>query len=94
MANRGTSNKIASCYTTSNCDLNSPLSQLVAKQNDIFVANPYIYDEIKKKEGNHFVMLKGTETIAESCSNLLSIFYNLVKVLNVPVERAVIRLPN
>jgi N-acetylglucosamine-6-phosphate deacetylase len=48
--------------------------------------------EIKKKEGNHFVMLKGTETIAGSCSDLLSIFYNLVNVLTVPVERAVMML--
>jgi N-acetylglucosamine-6-phosphate deacetylase len=48
--------------------------------------------EIRKKEDTHFVCLKGTETIAGSCSDLLSIFHNLVHTLNVPVERAVMML--
>lgn len=48
--------------------------------------------EVKKKEETCYVMLKGTDTIAGSCSDLLSIFHNLVNVLNVPIDRAVMML--
>jgi len=34
------------------------------------------------------VLLKGTNTLAGSCINLLDVFYNLINVLNVPIPEA------
>lgn len=48
--------------------------------------------EVCKKNEKNYAVLKGTNTIAGSCSNTLQIFHNLLCDLHVSVEKAVMML--
>jgi len=48
--------------------------------------------EVCKKGDKNYAVLKGTNTIAGSCSNTLQIFHNLLRDLHMPVDKAVMML--
>jgi N-acetylglucosamine-6-phosphate deacetylase len=75
------------------------------KSNDIALISDAIMDvhskgvdynnrqvEVCRNNHTNYAVLKGTSTIAGSCTNSLQIFHNIVRYINTPVEKAIMML--